>query len=113
VQSTVEDLWAVGYAPPGPVASPTLVYYSCVPATHDFVPEGLPGLELGDLPGGRFVLCAGLIQEFPVLFQAAKRYAMSHGLAIERGYIEIYRPHPDDPDIHLVDAGYRVEERTT
>ena len=110
VKSPIDDVWAIGYAPPGPVGSQLFVYDACIPVAPDVRPVGLPGLELGDLPGGRFVLCAGIIREFPALLYAAKRYAMAHGLAIERGYIELYRPHPDDAEVHPVDAGYRIHD---
>ncbi len=111
-KSPVEDVWAIGYASPGPVASPVIDYDSCVPVPEGFVIEdGPPGLELASLPGGRFVLCAGEIKEdFQLLLRAAQRYAMSHGLAIERGWIDIYRPHPGDADVHPVDVGYRIHD---
>ena len=75
-----------------------------------YKPEQLSGLELGDIPGGRFVLCAGPITELPLLLQAARRYAMSHGIAIERGRIEVYLPETDDAGVTVVDVGFRIHD---
>lgn len=89
----------------------TLVYDACVPVGAGFVlPAGDDGMELDNLPGGRFVLCRGIIREFPFLYDESRRYAMQRGLALERGGIERYLPHPPDSEVHPVDAGYRIHD---
>lgn len=108
LESPVRDVVAVGYAPPGLAASQLLLYDTCIPVPPDLKPEQLSGLELGDIPGGQFVLCTGPITKLPLLLQAARRYAMSHGIAIERGRIEIYLPETDDTGVAVVDVGYRM-----
>lgn len=110
IGSAVEDVEAIGYAPPFAYAGrDSVVYDACVPVAPDFAGE-LDGLELGDVPGGRYVLCAGPVTELPLLLQRAKRYAMAHGLAIERGWIELYRPLRDGVDVVDVDVGYRIHD---
>jgi hypothetical protein len=108
LRSHVDDLQSIGYAPPIPYAGQPFVYETCLPVAPDFAAEGLDELEVGEVPGGRFVLSAGLITELPALLAAARRYAMSHGLAIERGRIELYRPIPPGTDITPVHVGYRI-----
>jgi DNA gyrase inhibitor GyrI len=103
-------VWAIGYAPPGRIAAADLVYDACIPVEGDVSTEGLPGLELAGVPGGRFVLCNGDLDEMPALLRAARRFAMSHGLPIERGHIERYLAHPDDPHRHPVEAGHRIHD---
>ncbi len=110
LKSLVRDVVAVGYAPPGLAASQHLLYDACIPVPPDLKPEQLSGLELGDIPGGHFVLCAGPITKLPLLLQAARRYAMSHGIAIERGRIEVYLPETDDTGVPVVDVGYRIHD---
>jgi DNA gyrase inhibitor GyrI len=116
VKSVHDDVWAIGYQPPLLRATrsmyrmESLVYDACVPVGGDFVlPEG-EGFEMDQLPGGRYVLCRGIIREFPLLYQEARQYAMQRGLAVERGGIERYLPHPPESEVHPVDAGYRIHE---
>ncbi len=110
LRSYVDDTQAIGYAPPVPYDGPAFVYESCLPVAPDFVGEALDELEVGEVPSGRFVLCAGPINELPTLLRAARRYAMSRGLAIERGRIELYRPIPPGTDVTPVDVGYRIHD---
>jgi DNA gyrase inhibitor GyrI len=116
VKSVYDDVWAIGFQPPTERATTSmyrmelLVYDACVPVSSDFVLPDDEGLELDDLPGGRFVLTRGIIREFPLLYQESRHFAMNQGLAIERGGIERYLPHPDDSEVHLVDAGYRIHD---
>ena len=116
VKSVVEGVWAFGYMPPLPGATTliyhasTIVYDVCVPVGRDFSEPDDEGFKLCDLPGGRFILCAGDIQEFPFLYRASRRYAMNHGLPIERGGVERYLPHAEDSDLHPVEAGYRIHD---
>ena len=110
LKSLVPDVVAVGFAPPGLAASQLLLYDACIPVPSDLKPEQLSGLELGDIPGGPFILCAGPITKLPLLLQAARRYAMSHGIAIERGRIEVYLPETDDMGVAVVDVGYRIHD---
>ena len=110
VKGASGDVWAIGYAPPGRIAAAGLVYDACLPVTEDISPDGLPGLTIGEVPGGRFVLSAGDLEELPLLLRASRRYAMSHGIAVERGHIERYLAHPDDPGHHPVEAGYRIHD---
>lgn len=108
--SRVPEIQAIGYAPPDITPSDVLVYDACLPVGDDFAGDLDDGLELADVPGGRYVLCAGPISELPLLLEDARRYAMSHGHAIERGRIELYRPIPPDADLTPVDVGYRVHD---
>jgi hypothetical protein len=110
VKSNRDGVWAIGYAPPGRMASERIEYDACIPMDEAFAPAGLEGLDLGVTPGGRYVLCAGDIMEMPLLLRAAKRYAMAQGLAIERGWIELYLPHAEDSEEHPVGAGYRIHD---
>jgi hypothetical protein len=110
VASSVPAIQAIGYAPPVLARSDELVYDACLPIARELSAEELGELELGDLPGGRYVLCVGPITELPLLLQQAKRYAMAHGLAIERGRIEIYRPAPPGEEVTPVEVGYRVHD---
>jgi len=107
--SRVPEVQAIGYAPPDLAPDGVLVYDACLPVGEDVAGEH-EDLELGNVPGGRYVLCAGPITELPLLLEDARRYAMSHGLAIERGRIEIYRPIPPDADLTPVDVGYRIHD---
>ncbi len=109
VASQVEGVQAIGYAPPELLSDDLLVYDSCFPIADDYANEGTE-LEVASLPGGRFVLCAGPIVDLPDLLQAAKRFAMSQGLAIERGRIELYRPLPPGAEVTPVDVGYRLHD---
>jgi hypothetical protein len=108
LSSQAEGVEAIGYAPPLLLPPDVLVYDACLPVEPGFDRRGLGELEVSDVPGGRYVLCAGPVTELPVLLQAAKRYAMSRGLPIERGRIEIYRPLLEGADVTPVAAGYRV-----
>ena len=108
VASEIEDVQAIGYAPPELLANDLLVYDSCYPVAVEYTNEALDGLELGVVPGGDYALCAGPIVDLPLLLQAAKRFAMTRGIAIERGRIELYRPLPRGADVTPVDVGYRV-----
>ena len=64
--------------------------------------------EIDTIPAGSYVLCRGELPETPKLFRAARRYAAQHGLAVERGGIEIFRPDPRDPQRLVIDAGCRI-----
>lgn len=110
VRSCVDDIQAIGYAPPGVAASRVFVYDTCIPVAPDFSPNENAKLELGGVPGGRFVLCAGMITELPSLLQAAKRYATAYGLAFERGQIELYHPISEDEEVARVDVGVRIHD---
>lgn len=107
VESSVDGVLAIGYEPPG-VLHGNYVLYACIPVTEDFKPSGLEGLELAWLPGGRYILTAGLLAELPLLHRESRRYAASHGLAVERGGIELYRPRSPDSNVQAVDAGVRI-----
>jgi hypothetical protein len=116
VNSVYDDVWAIGFQPPVLGATPSmyrgepLVYDACFPVGPDFALPEDDGFEIDDLPSGRFVLTQGIIREFPLLYQESRHYAMNQGLAIERGGIELYLPHPDDSEVHPVDAGYRIHD---
>jgi DNA gyrase inhibitor GyrI len=110
VRSQAARVQAIGYAPPLLGAYDVLVYDSCLPVADDFDATPLVELDVGVVPGGRYVLCAGPVTELPDLLQEAKRYAMAHGLAIERGRIEIYRPIAPGDSETPVDVGYRIHD---
>lgn len=110
LSSQIEGVQAIGYAPPVLVSRDVLVYDSCLPLATDFDATGIVQLDIGVVPGGRYVLCSGPVTEVPELLAAAKRYAMAHGLAIERGRIEVYRPLREGTEETPVDAGYRVHD---
>ncbi len=65
-------------------------------------------MAIGSIPGGSYVLCRGELPETPRLFRAARSYGAQHGLAVERGEIEILRPVPDNPEWLVDNAGCRV-----
>lgn len=119
IASAAPGIVMIGYEPPGQAGGRTFAYDACIPVAEDFA---LPELEaddvgavreppvLGRTPGGRYVLCAGELSELPYLLREARRFANARGLATERGGIEIYRPHPADPDSFRLDVGCRLHD---
>ena len=78
---------AGGERAPGRPGARTFLYQVCVPVT-EYQPDD-EAVEIGSIPGGSYVLCRGELPETPQLFLAARRYAAQHGIAVERGGIEI------------------------
>lgn len=109
LETGVEGIAMIGYEPPGPPGLRDFVYSAGLP-----VAAGTPGaddsVEPGEVPGGRYVLCAGDLTELPELYKAAKRFAVSQGLPFERGGIEIFRPDAANPATYRVEAGCRIHD---
>lgn len=109
IESSIDGVAMVGYEPPGGPGVHDFVYAACLPVTAGTdAPDDT--VDAGELPGGRFVLCAGDLTELPELYKAAKRYAVAQGLAFERGGIEIFRPDPANPATYRVEAGCRIHD---
>ncbi len=110
VRSVLPDVEMIGYEPPGGVPTPgRFEYEACLPIGEDAEPPPLDdGVSIGWTPGGEYVLCTGELREFPELYRAARRYAVARGLAMERGGIEFYRPHPADENSFLMDIGVHL-----
>ncbi len=109
ISSTDPDLAMVGCEPPGVAGLRDFVYAACIPAGDEVTPDDA-SVEVGWLPGGRFVLCGGELTELPDLYRAAKRLATSRGLPYERGGYEFFRPLPDNAATYRVEAGYRIHD---
>ncbi len=110
IVGAIHDIVMIGYEPPGVAGGGRFfVYDACIPVGEGMtLPDGRA--ELAWTPGGRFVMCSGELRELLYLYREARRYAAAHGLAIERGGIELYRSHPLDPRGYLVDAGCRIHD---
>lgn len=108
LRSASSDVALIGYEPPGrPGARRAFLYLVCVPVTEAYQLDD-EAATIGSIPGGSYVLCRGELPETPRLFRAARRYAAQHGLALERGGLEVFRPVPGNPERLVVDAGCRV-----
>ena len=107
LQSALSDVAMIGYEPPGPPGSRAFCYRACMPVPEGYRPDD-DAAEIDTIPAGSYVLCRGELPETPQLFRAARRYAAEHGLAVERGGIEIFRPDPRDPQRLVIDAGCRI-----
>ena len=107
LRSAFSDVALIGYEPPGRPGARAFLYQVCVPVTEEYQPDD-EAVTIGSIPGGSYVLCRGELPETPRLFRAARSYAAQHGLAVDRGGIEILRPVPDNPAWLVVDAGCRV-----
>ena len=109
LRSADPDVLAIAYTPPGRVGGP-MVTELCVPVDDGFRAEPASGARTWTLPGGRFVLVAARLEEIRELHREARGYAAAHGLAVERGGIEIYRPSPTDAAGPRVEAGVRIHD---
>ncbi len=110
IASAAPGIVMIGHEPPGQAGGRDFAYDACIPITDDNTPPIDDGVEAGWTPGGRYVLCAGDLTELPYLLREARRFAAAQGLAVERGGIEIYRPHPTDPDSFRLDVGCRLHD---
>jgi len=107
LKSALSDVALIGYEPPGRPGAHAFLYQVCVPVTEEYQPDD-EAVTIGSIPVGPYVLCRGELPETPRLLRAARRYAAQHGLAVERGGIEVFRPVPGNPVRLVVDAGCRV-----
>lgn len=109
LRSSDSDVLAIAYMPPGRVGGP-MVTELCVPVDEGFRAEPASGASTWSLTGGRFVLVAGHLEEIRELHRQARGYAAAHGLAVERGGIEIYRPSPTGGAAPRVEAGVKIHD---
>lgn len=110
IRSALADVEMIGFEPPGGVPTPgRFEYEACIPVNDD-IAAGDEAVSIGWTPGGDFVLCRGELREYPELYKASRRYAVAHGLAMDRGGIEFYRPHPTDPNSFLLDIGVHLHD---
>jgi hypothetical protein len=105
IETAGEPAPVIAYVPPLPFASQRTVEL-LVPVT------AAPQVDAEDIVvrtlGGRFVLASGDRSEAGALLRAARAFASAHGLAFERGSIEIYRP--GDGESVRVEAGVRIHD---
>ena len=105
IETAVEPAPVVAYVPPLPFGSVRTVEL-LVPVT--VAPQvDAPDIVVRTL-GGRFVLASGDRSGAGEMLRAARAFASAHGLAFERGSIEIYRP--GEGDSVRVEAGVRIHD---
>jgi hypothetical protein len=97
----------IGFEPAGRPGVRGFEYHACIP-TDDAIDDD--SVEVGTLRGGKFILVRGELAELPSLYREARIYGGHHGVAFERGGIEIYRPHPKNPESYIVDAGVGIHD---
>lgn len=97
----------LGHEPPGKPGLQAFEYHACIP-TDDPIDDD--AVEIGSFRGGTFILVRGDLSEIPSLYREARGYAARHGIAFERGGIEIYRPNPKNAMSYIMDAGVGVHD---
>lgn len=105
IETATEPAPVIAYVPPLPFGSERTVELLVPVTTAPHVDA--PDIVIRTL-GGRFVLVSGDRSEAGALLRSARAFASAHGLAFERGSIEIYRP--GEGDSVRVEAGVRIHD---